>query len=164
MPRLAPAPTKTKSRGTPAPATVVVADSDEAALDTMRRFLLLRGYEVETATGGVECLRKLRWCANPVLVVDLDLRWGGGDGVLAVLNEEPALAGVPVILTSAHPVADGASGLATHPAPRVLVKPFSLESLLDLIHRATAAQEAAPRGRGGERSGPRTRPEPGYPS
>jgi hypothetical protein len=51
----------------------------------MKRYFLLRGYEIETATGGVECLEKLRRNTSGVLILDLEPSWCGGDAVLSVM-------------------------------------------------------------------------------
>lgn len=134
------APAALKARKPMARRSVLIADRDEVALDEMRRYLLLRGYEVETATGGVECLNKLRRCEEPILVLESELPWGGADGVLAVLREEPQLANTPVILTSS---AVGSVGDRFDRAPvlRLLTKPFSLDDLLRCLHTAEARSE-----------------------
>ena len=46
---------------------------------------------VTTATTGLECIQRLREAVPDVLVLDPTLPWGGGDGVLAVVHEEPEL-------------------------------------------------------------------------
>ena len=112
---------------------VKLADADEGVLVGTRLFLLLHGYEVETAAGGVECLNKLRRQSNPVLVLNVELPWGGGDGVLALLGADPTLAHIPVILTTNGPV-DRARALGTAAVCRVLPKPVGPDVLLDVIH------------------------------
>ena len=67
---------------------LLIADRDAELCDVYRRFLTDRGYEVETSSDGLDCLRKLRQVTPAVLVLDLELLWGGGDGVLAWLREE----------------------------------------------------------------------------
>lgn len=132
MTQLAPVPQK---RRTVAPSpTVVLADGDEVALDATRRFLLLHGYEVEAASGGVQCLDTLRRLTDPVLVLDFELPWGGGDGVLALLGEDPTLAGTPVILTTARPRSAGRAGrVAASPRLVILEKPVPMEVLLKVV-------------------------------
>lgn len=131
--RLAPAPLTVRKPA--ARRTVLIADRDEIALDAMRRYLLTRGYAVETATGGVECLIKLRRCEEPILVLEFELPWGGGDGVLAVLREDPQLVHTPVILTSPVVGSDEAR-FGCVPVLRVLAKPFSLGTLLHCLRTA----------------------------
>ena len=65
---------------------LLIADRDAELCEVFRTFLTERGYEVETSTDGLDCLAKLRQVTPAVLVLDLELLWGGGDGVLAWLR------------------------------------------------------------------------------
>jgi DNA-binding response OmpR family regulator len=80
--------------------TLLIADGDAELCDIYRQFLTARGYEVETSSDGLNCLRKLRQVTPAVLLLDLELRWGGGDGVLDWIREESPTHGIPVILTA----------------------------------------------------------------
>src|SRR5438067_11067086 len=73
--------------------TLLIADGDAELCDLYEMFLTECGYEVEAASDGLDCLRKLRQVIPAVLVLDLELRWGGGDGVLARLREESLMPG-----------------------------------------------------------------------
>jgi DNA-binding response OmpR family regulator len=67
---------------------VLIADPDEYLLDNYRDYLEQHGFEVATATTGLECVAKLRECAPDVLVLEPSIPWGWGDGVLAMMHEE----------------------------------------------------------------------------
>ena len=50
---------------------------------------------------GLECVARLRERVPDVLVLEPQLPWGGGEGVLAIMGEIPRLANIPVmVLTS----------------------------------------------------------------
>jgi CheY-like chemotaxis protein len=119
---------------------VLVADDDAELCQIYGMLLVERGYEVETATDGLDCLRKLRRRQPTVLVLDLELRWGGGDGVLAWLREEDPTGSVPVILTATAgpPVPFESAGA---PVVRRLWKPFSLATLLDCVRTVAGPGE-----------------------
>jgi DNA-binding NtrC family response regulator len=117
--------------------TLLIAQSDELTLDAMKQYLLLRGYEIETARGGVECLEKLRGNTGGVLILDLELSWGGGDGVLSIMRDDPFLARIPVILISIQSGAVSWFETISPPIAQILFKPFSLESLLATICSAS---------------------------
>jgi carbon storage regulator CsrA len=72
-------------------ARILIADSDRFLVARYRRHLSELGVSVSTARSGLECIQRLRDAVPDVLVLDPALQWGGGDGVLAVLHEEPAL-------------------------------------------------------------------------
>jgi DNA-binding response OmpR family regulator len=97
-------------------------------------FLAKRGYEAETAADALDCLAKLRRLKPAVLVLDLDLRWGGSGGVLACLREDSQMPWVPVVLTAAAGSTELPSELLQPPVVQCLHKPFSLTALLESVH------------------------------
>ena len=97
---------------------------------------------METVSNGLDCVEKLRRVTPAVLVLALELRWGGGDGVLAWLREQGAECAVPVILTY---TAGNPPPLAAFTEPPVvdhLCKPFALTALLESIRSAVARSGA----------------------
>jgi DNA-binding response OmpR family regulator len=78
-----------------------MADPDESLPRVYREPLLREGFELATAITGLECVARLRERAPDVLLLEPQLPWGGGDGIVAIMGESPVLASVPVmILTS----------------------------------------------------------------
>lgn len=112
--------------------TVLVADGDVGWLDLAQRLFGTCGYEVQTATDGLDCLEKLRRLTPGVLVLNLTINWGGADGVLARLGEEGIRASV--VLTG-----DVASGTVTErylSCPGVVAyfrKPLQMSALLEVV-------------------------------
>lgn len=49
------------------------------------------GFSARITSDGMECVAVLRAFRPNVLVLDPNIPWGGGDGVLAVRDEEPGL-------------------------------------------------------------------------
>ena len=77
---------------------VLIADAEQYLLDCYRADLAQQGFDVITATNGVECVEKLRERAPDVLVLEPSIPWGGGDGVLALIREGADVPQVPVII------------------------------------------------------------------
>lgn len=77
---------------------ILLADRDEFLLAAYREHFSQHGAIVATATTGLACLDRLRDFAPDVLVLDPSLLWGGGDGVLAVMHEEPGIRPASVLL------------------------------------------------------------------
>lgn len=78
-----------------------MADPDESIHPVYREPLSQEGFEVDMALNGLECVSRLHERVPDVLVLELQLPWGGSDGVLAMMGEDPDLAIVPVmVLTS----------------------------------------------------------------
>jgi DNA-binding response OmpR family regulator len=116
--------------------TLLIADDDAELCELYRRFLTERGYEVETSSDGLDCMRKLRQMRPTVLVLDLELRWGGGDGVLAWLREENLISGIPVVLTAKAGYPLDTAGFKDPPVVDYLPKPFALSALLESVRSA----------------------------
>jgi DNA-binding response OmpR family regulator len=79
---------------------VLIADPDESLLALYRDFLTRAGFEVATATDGLDCMAKLRSFAPNVLVLEPAQLWGGGDGVLARMREEADVSPAKVLVLS----------------------------------------------------------------
>lgn len=77
---------------------ILIADPDEYTLDSYRDFLERQGFEVATATTGLECVAELRRRAPDVLVIEPSMPWGGGDGVLALMHEDADVPLIPVLV------------------------------------------------------------------
>lgn len=119
---------------------LLIADGDPVQLMALGQQLYRQGYEVDTAAGGLECLGKLRRGGFDLLVLNLELPWGGGEGVLAVVREDPELRRIPVILTSAEASPAFLYGQVTPPVVRALWKPFSQFALLEGVRFALQKQ------------------------
>ena len=85
---------------------ILLADADISGRTSCRAALRGRGFEVEVAGDGLDCIAKMRVFRPEVLVLDPGILWGG-DGVLARMREDVDLPAVPVIVLS-EPGADGA--------------------------------------------------------
>ena len=78
---------------------VLIANPDVAALSRIGCLFTSRGYEVELAGRATDALTILRDQSPQLLIVDEHLRWGGCDGLLAVLSEAQCLHYIRVIIT-----------------------------------------------------------------
>jgi DNA-binding response OmpR family regulator len=118
--------------------TLLIAEGDAELCDAYRRFFARQGYDVETASDGLDCVEKLRRVTPAVLVLDLEVRWGGADGVLAWLREEGAKSRVPVVLTTTAGYAPHVAVVTEPPVVGYLRKPCALSALLESVRSAVA--------------------------
>lgn len=123
---------------------VLVADTDEVVLEIIQSFLWDRGHEAEVACDGLECISILREFAPDVLVLDQDLLWGGSNGVLAQMNDDPLLPLIPVILTAQGQIDDELIALTCLPVA-CLQKPYRLGELLIFINSVERLDRAQSR-------------------
>ena len=108
---------------------VLIADSDADLRELLQIFLSASGYDVAMASDGLQCLEQMQRFLPNVLVVEREMPWGGGDGVVARLREEhPPQAMEVVIITD-----DGRDFEPAPPVVACLEKPFSMEILLEAL-------------------------------
>ncbi len=119
---------------------LLIADRDAEWCKLYRRFLTERGYEVETSTDGLDCLAKLRRVTPTLLVLDLELLWGGGDGVLAWLREQSPAPRIPVLLTATAADPPALAAFNEPPVVAYLPRPFALAGLVERIQYAVASK------------------------
>jgi DNA-binding response OmpR family regulator len=119
---------------------LLIAESDPELRDIFRSFLTDCGFQVDTASDGLDCLQKLRQLGPAVLVLDRELRWGGADGVLAWLREERMPSAVAVVLTATAGASPETAQDIESPVIRLLAKPFALRDLLASVRAGVAAK------------------------
>ena len=123
-------PARSPVGGTPRVSRLLVADDNKVNRLLLCRSLELMGHEVASADNGRTALEKLRSERFDLLLLDLEMPEVDGFGVLEQLAADPALHGVPVIVTSslegAAPVARcielGADDYLHKPVNPVLLK------------------------------------------
>ncbi|MEI8050223.1 MAG: response regulator transcription factor [Actinomycetes bacterium] len=106
---------------------ILVVDDDKAVRDSVRRALILEGYEVEVAADGTEALRSLSHAAPDAMILDLQMPDIDGLEVCRRLR----LLGDPtpvLMLTARDAIDDRVEGLDAG-ADDYLVKPFDLAEL-----------------------------------
>jgi len=79
---------------------VLIADGEKEFLELERRFLSQCGHDVLIAHDALECASILRGSNPLVVVLDSELLWGGADGVIAMMLEDPRLSQTSVILVA----------------------------------------------------------------
>jgi two-component system, OmpR family, KDP operon response regulator KdpE len=110
---------------------ILVAEADADLATAYRRFLAHHGFEVITASRGLDCLTLLRHWFPAVVALDLDLLWGGAGGILEHLREEGSRRSLPAVILTGQVFQDQLSAdLLASPVVKYLSKPFPLSDLL----------------------------------
>jgi DNA-binding response OmpR family regulator len=77
---------------------VLVASAFNAITERIANYFSHRGYRVSTVQGGVDCVTQIERTPPDVVILDWNLPWGGGAGVLARLHDSDATNRIPVVL------------------------------------------------------------------
>jgi two-component system response regulator MprA len=128
------------------PSRILVVDDERALRDSLRRALLLEGYEVELAADGSEALYRLNAHDVEPDAIVLDVLMPGVDGLEVARRLRSAGNRTPILmLTARDQIEDRVAGLDAG-ADDYVVKPFALEELFArvraLLRRVSADDES----------------------
>lgn len=119
---------------------LVVEDHDDSR-EMLEEFLAQEGYAVESAVNGLKALERLLCAPRPdVVLLDLMMPVMTGWDLMARVEQEPSLQGLPVVVVS------GAGN--TRPTPRGIFasipKPLDLTLLMETLERVRRQRSRAP--------------------
>ena len=112
---------------------LLIADSDARRRGELRRFFFNSGFLVASASTGLECLAEVVALEADVLVIALEIPWGGGDGVIARLNDGLPIRRKPLILVIGDVPANTLSARTGVAPCNCFSKPLRKEDLLNRI-------------------------------
>lgn len=116
---------------------LLIADSDSTLTDIYESFFSGKGCEIEISEDGLQCLDATRRRVFDVLVLEHELPWGGGDGVLASLRDEFPFVPIGVVLITGDYSQEEFAHELTPPVTGCLLKPFRLRELSEMTRSIT---------------------------
>ena len=112
---------------------IVVADDDADILRLIERRMARRGYEVVTATNGIEALDAVQATSPAAVVLDWLMPKMTGSQACEALKANPSTSHIPIVLLTAKAAdADVEEGLSVG-ADAYLTKPFDIHELDALV-------------------------------
>jgi len=118
----------------PAQPKVLIVDDEERFRATMCKLLTVRGLKAVTAGSGKEAIEKLR--QNPYDVVILDVRMPEMGGVQVLSEIKKIDPQAEVIIMTGYASVDTAKEIMKLGAYDYVLKPYSVEELMDKIEAA----------------------------
>lgn len=113
--------------------SVLIVDDEFGLADITADLLTEAGYDVALAINGKLGLASLATRRADIVLTDLMMPVMDGPEMIRHMRADPVLAQIPAILMTALPEAVPTGNGAMHDA--VLVKPFSITELLEVMHR-----------------------------
>lgn len=119
---------------------VLLVDDTEFYLKTYRIKLLSEGYEVRSATNGIEALKELKTNKPDIILLDLMMPIMDGFKVLQAVKADPSLNSIPVVVFSAKGDVDEVAKAMEAGASDFLVKATTtpnkvVEKIKDVLER-----------------------------
>jgi CheY-like chemotaxis protein len=105
---------------------VLVVDDELDIRESLREVLTDEGYEVTVAADGREGLAELRRRRPAAVILDIIMPVMSGSEMYAAMQEDPALADIPVVVSTSDPTR-APSGVL------IMKKPINLPRLLAVV-------------------------------
>lgn len=121
-------------------AILLIADSNVCRRGQLRRLFSRDGFLVVASSNGLDCLEALVTLEPHILVIELEIPWGGGDGVIARLNDGLPIRRRPLVLVMGDAPSGVLSARTGVPPWNCFPKPVRKEVLLDRIGMEFAAR------------------------
>jgi sigma-B regulation protein RsbU (phosphoserine phosphatase) len=111
------------------PIRVLIADHDELLLENYTAFFREISWETAVATSGLQCVEQLRTFRPDVLVLEPELPWGGGAGVLAEMHGVSGVPLAPVMILTAGRDKDELTRVFEYQVDEFQLKPLNADEL-----------------------------------
>ena len=118
---------------------ILVVDDESSIVSLLTELLEWKGYDVDGARDGLECLSKVKRNTYHTIILNVKMPKLCGWGVLERLNIMAPW--IPVIMTSGHLSQEEGKKLVDMGAICFLEKPFDMIILLDEIEKAIIENE-----------------------
>jgi DNA-binding response OmpR family regulator len=112
---------------------VLLAEPDQALREDYAQYLTAHGAVIAVAAGGVECIEQLRAFQPHVLVLEPELQWGGGAGVIEWMLSDPEVPTTPVIAVTQGRDLDLLRRILKFPLYDLVMKPLAPRHLAEKI-------------------------------
>jgi CheY-like chemotaxis protein len=108
---------------------VLVASNSAYRRRQYAEYLRSRGFAVETAENGVQCLESLNAQSPEIMILESTLLWGGTEGILAIRKADPQLCDIPVVLIMIEGANANSYRLADYPIQGFYSRPLNSDAL-----------------------------------
>ncbi|HZE35716.1 MAG TPA: response regulator [Candidatus Eisenbacteria bacterium] len=119
----------------PAPARILLVDDDPMITELVVDMLGMEGYDVDTATNGIEALRKLETQRYDLIITDLHMPKLDGSGFYRELSQRKVHSLKRIIFLTGTTGVSEEHRLVQESGVPILLKPFNVVELIELVRR-----------------------------
>jgi two-component system cell cycle response regulator len=117
---------------------ILVVEDDPLSALLVHDLLTSRGHQVRSAANVSEAVAQLKQRRPDLLLLDVQLPGGGGQAVVKVVREDPALASLQVVALTALAMAGDRERILALGFDAYLSKPISLKAFFALVDEMMA--------------------------
>lgn len=114
---------------------ILVVDDEPEILEVIESRLEANGYDVVTATDGVQAAERLKQARPELIILDIMMPRVDGFKVLEVLKAHPQTSEIPIIMLTSKGETSNILKAQEMKAADYLIKPFKPEELLKVVKR-----------------------------
>jgi CheY-like chemotaxis protein len=123
------------SPASPARARILLVDDDPMITELVVDMLGMEGYDVDTATNGIEALQKLERQRYDLIITDLHMPKLDGSGFYRELAQRKLHSLKRIIFLTGTTGASDEHRFVQESGVPVLLKPFNVSELIELVRR-----------------------------
>jgi CheY-like chemotaxis protein len=116
--------------------TLLIVEDEAAFRQFISLALHMEGYQVCPVESGEQAIQALQAAVPDLVILDLNMPHISGWDVLHFLRSTPHLSLTPVVVLTANAEADTRRRCQREHVSRLLVKPASLDEILEAVHHA----------------------------
>lgn len=114
-------------------ATILLIDDDPDMFALFNKVLTVTGHRVEWARNGIEGVEVLAELKPDLAIIDLNLPFLDGFGVLKSMRNDPHTKDTPAIVLSVHDEGSNRDEAYQHGASAFVAKPIDVSKFLSLV-------------------------------
>ena len=122
-------------------ARILVVDDNEMNRELLVRRLSRRGFEMDTANGGIQALEKIEALPFDLVLLDINMPDLDGIAVLTKVRETKDQSDLPIIMVSARDASESIADAITQGANDYITKPVDFPVALARIHTQLDVQK-----------------------
>lgn len=115
------------------PKKILVVDDEANIVDLLKVILRSVGFEVESASNGVEALEKIRRARPDLIILDVNMPQLDGWSVLAAVRSAEATRGLPVLMCTNKDLVSDVERAEILGATGYVTKPFEIDRMLQKV-------------------------------
>lgn len=120
---------------------IFIADDDEIVLESLKKLLVLSGFEVKVVTNAKDIVQQIRIFKPQVILLDLVMPNIGGIEICQMLNDDKDTKGIPIIIVSALGGYTDIEKAYKNGVVGYFIKPYDFEKLLIEVNKVIAYKE-----------------------